>query len=127
MRLLDSNIVIEAVAPDAEALRAELSAEPCVISIITRIEVLGWHRLSAVEESGLREFLSRVETLALDDAVVTRAITLRQERKMGLGDAIIAATVLVHGLALMTRNVDDFKHIPGLDLITRFAPTNPDS
>ena len=98
-----------------------------MISIITRIEVLGWHRLSAVEESGLREFLSRVETLALDDAVVTRAITLRQERKMGLGDAIIAATVLVHGLALMTRNVDDFKHIPGLDLITRFAPTNPDS
>lgn len=117
MRLLDSNIVIAAAAPEAEALRAELSAEPCAISIVTRIEVLGYHRLSTDEESGLAEFLSRVETHALDDSVAARAITLRQQRKMGLGDAIIAATALVHGLTLVTRNVDDFKHVAGLDLI----------
>ena len=121
MRLLDSNIVIAAAAPEAEALRAELSAEPCVISIVTRIEVLGYHRLSAEEESGLLGFLSRVETHALDDSVAARAITLRQERKMGLGDAIIAATALVHGLRLVTRNVDDFKHIAGLELSNPFA------
>ena len=121
MRLLDSNIVIAAVAPEAEALRAELSAEPCVISIVTRIEVLGYHRLSAEEESGLIEFLSRVETHALDDSVAARAVTLRQHRKMGLGDAIIAATALVHGLVLVTRNVDDFKHVAGLELHNPFT------
>ena len=121
MRLLDSNIVIAAVAPEAEALRAELSAEPCVISIVTRIEVLGYHRLSAEEESGLIEFLSRVETHALDDSVAARAVTLRQQRKMGLGDAIIAATALVHGLVLVTRNVDDFKHVAGLELHNPFT------
>ena len=121
MRLLDSNIEIAAAAQEAEALRAELSAEPCVISIVTRIEVLGYHRLSAEEESGLTEFLSRVETHALDDSVAARAIALRQQRKMGLGDAIIAATALVHGLTLVTRNVDDFKHIAGLKLTNPFA------
>lgn len=121
MRLLDSNIVIAAAAPEAEALRAELSAEPCGISIVTRIEVLGYHRLSAEEESGLTEFLSRVETHALDDSVAARAIALRQQRNMGLGDAIIAAKALVHGLTLVTRNVDDFKHIAELDLSNPFA------
>ena len=121
MRLLDSNIVIAAAAPEAEALRAELAAEPCVISIVTRIEVLGYHRLSAEEESGLIEFLSRVETHALDDSVAARAVTLRQQRKMGLGDAIIAATALVHGLVLVTRNVDDFKHVAGLELHNPFT------
>jgi len=121
MRLLDSNIVIAAAAPEAEALRAELSTEPCAISIATRIEVLGYHRLSAEEGSGLTEFLSRVETHALDDSVAARAITLRQQRKMGLGDAIIAATALVPRLTFVTRNVDDFKHIAGLRLFNPFT------
>jgi toxin FitB len=40
---------------------------------------------------------------------------------MKLGDAIIAATALEHGVPLVTRNVDDFKHIPGLQVINPFA------
>lgn len=36
---------------------------------------------------------------------------------MGLGDALIAATALVHGLTLVTRNVKDFRRIDGLDLL----------
>jgi len=34
-----------------------------------------------------------------------------------LPDAIIAATALVSNLALTTRNVSDFKNIPGLKII----------
>jgi predicted nucleic acid-binding protein len=33
---------------------------------------------------------------------------------MGLGDAVIAVTALVHDLPLLTRNVDDFKNLAGL-------------
>ncbi len=65
--------------------------------------------------------LSTLPELPLSPAVVTAAITLRQQRKMGLGDSIIAATALVHGLPLVTRNTDDFKHIPALRLIDPFA------
>ena len=40
---------------------------------------------------------------------------------MGLADAIIVATALVHGLRLVTRNADDFKHVAGLELLDPFA------
>jgi hypothetical protein len=56
----------------------------------------------------------------LDDEVVERAIALRQEKKMGLADALIAATALEYDLPLVTRNRDDFKHIEGLQIINPF-------
>ena len=59
--------------------------------------------------------------LPLTESVEERAIALRQERKMGLADAIIAATALVHGLTFVTRNVDDFKHIARLRLFNPFT------
>ena len=58
---------------------------------------------------------------ALDDAVIERAISLRQIRKMGAMDAIIAATALEYDLTLVTRNVDDFKHVENLKLVNPFA------
>jgi len=36
---------------------------------------------------------------------------------MKLGDAIIAATAIVHGLTLLTRNTEDFNHLQGLTII----------
>jgi hypothetical protein len=44
---------------------------------------------------------------------------------MRLGDAIIAATALVHDLPLVTRNVDDFQHIAELEVNNRFAEKEP--
>ena len=73
----------------------------------------------------IRQSLAGLPELGLDAEIAERAIALRQQRKMGLGDAIIAATALVHGLTLVTRNMDDFKHVSGLDLINPFA--DPDS
>jgi predicted nucleic acid-binding protein len=45
---------------------------------------------------------------------------LRQQKKTSLADAVIAATALAHDLPLVTRNVDDFKHVAGLKLINPF-------
>ncbi len=58
--------------------------------------------------------------LELEEIVILRAIALRQEKKMSLGDAVIAATALVHGLTLVTRNVDDFRHIADLKILNPF-------
>jgi predicted nucleic acid-binding protein len=42
-----------------------------------------------------------------------------------LGDAIIAATALVHVQTLVTRNTDDFAWIPSLKLWNPFAEVKP--
>ena len=41
-----------------------------------------------------------------------RAISKKiYQRKLKLPDAIVAATAFVHSAVLVTRNVDDFKHL----------------
>ena len=46
-----------------------------------------------------------------------QTILLRQQRRVKLPDAIIAATALVHGLPLLTRNTADFQNIVGLAVL----------
>jgi predicted nucleic acid-binding protein len=119
--LLDSNILIYGAEGGEPRLDAILDRTDLTVASVSCIEVLGFHRLSEAERQGLELAIERMEVLALDESIVQRAIQLRQERKMGLADAIIAATALVHRSPLVTRNVDDFKHIPGLEIINPFA------
>ena len=121
MKLLDSNILIYAAAAGQDALQEEILAEPAGVSVATVMEVLGYHLLTREEESDLRALLDQLTVFSADIVLAERAVILRQQRKMGLGDAIIAATALVHGLPLVTRNVDDFKHIAGLEIIDPLA------
>src|SRR5258706_10963117 len=120
--LLDSNILIYGAKGEHPGLDAILDRTDLAAASVTRIETLGFHRLSEIERSWLETAFERMKILMLDDAVAGRAIALRQERKMELADAIIAATALVHQLPLVTRNVDDFKHVAGLNLKDPFAP-----
>ena len=122
--LLDSNILIYAAKPDADDLRqwvAGLRPTPAV-SAITYVEVLGFHRFAAGERRLLEDMFGSAVVLPIDDLVVTHAVRLRQARKMGLGDAIVAATALVHRRTLVTRNVADFEWIEGLTLHNPLPP-----
>ena len=119
--LLDSNILIYGAEGGEPQLDAILDRTDLAVASVSCIETLGYHRLSDAERGGLEAAIARMRVLALDDAVVARTISLRQQRKMGLADAIIAATALVHRLPLVTRNVDDFKHVAGLEIINPFA------
>lgn len=46
-----------------------------------------------------------------------KAVLLRQERKMTLGDSLIAATAIVNDLKLITSNIKDFRWIDELTLV----------
>ena len=50
-------------------------------------------------------------------SLLQRLFDLRKTHKLKLGDAIIAATALVHSLDIFSRNLADFKNIPGLNVI----------
>ena len=121
MILLDSNVVIDVVRHADGQKQEEIIDDGFSFSTITEIEVLGYHRVQTDEEHALRVFLSWGDEIVLDETVKHRAISLRQAKKMGLADSIIAATALIHGLTLATRNTDDFKNIPGLTIFDPFA------
>ena len=53
--------------------------------------------------------------------LIDKAIHLRQQKNMSLGDAIIAATALTEKLPLVTANIKDFQHIEELELIDPMA------
>jgi len=119
--LLDTNIVIHACTPDGAWLSPWTRHPEAACATVTRVEALGFTGISAGEDVAIRNFLSQVLSYALDDEVVESAVRLRQQKSMKLGDSIIAATALELGVPLVTRNVDDFKHILGLQIINPFA------
>ena len=120
MILLDSNTIIYFASPGFADHRLEYSKYDLAASIVSRIEVLGYHSLDQDEKRDFEEYFDSIEVFDVTSEVVERAILLRQERKMGLGDAIVAATALVHGLTLATRNTRDFKWISELELVDPF-------
>ena len=55
--------------------------------------------------------------LAVDVAVAKRAASLHVPDPAPFRDALIGATALVHGMAVVTRNSKDFERFKGLDVV----------
>ncbi len=114
MKLLDSNILIYAPQPAYAHLLPLLVDPDCFVSEITRLEVLGFHRLTAIEKTYYERVFLQKTVLPLTKEIIDLAIQYRQARKMSIGDSIHAATAILHNLEFQTRNVSDFSHISGL-------------
>jgi toxin FitB len=112
---------IYACQPGGDWLSPWTTHADSAIASVTRVEALGFPGISPEEETALRDFFQSSPSYPLDDGVIEQAVKLRQQKKMKLGDAIIAATALEYEIPLVTRNEDDFKHIAGLDLRNPFA------
>ena len=125
MILLDSNTIIYFASPGFADHRREYSKFDLAASAVSRIEVLGYHSLEADKEKDFKDYFASIHVLEMNSEVVERAIWLRQQRNIGLGDAIVAATALVHELTLATRNTKDFKWITSLILIDPFEDIAP--
>ncbi len=112
--LLDTNIVIYYFdgLTDDDVIHTIL-AESFKISIITKIEFLGWGKFATNPESQTkaREFISHATIFNLKEPIAEQAILLRQKYKTKTPDAIIAATALVNGLTILTNNTSDFSRL----------------
>jgi predicted nucleic acid-binding protein len=86
------------------------------ISVISQIEVLRYND-TPENEAVLNAFINSSVIHSLSPAIVRRTIELCKQSKIKLPDAIIAATTLVEGFILVTRDIDDFKHISDLKLL----------
>jgi len=115
--LLDSNIIIYSYQGEYQTIDDLIAANPIKLSEISYLETIGYQKITPTEERYLLALFSSATVLPIDSFIIRQAAALRQQRKMSLGDAIIAATALIHDLTLLTRNTDDFKWIPDLTLI----------
>jgi len=118
--LLDSNIIIYAGQPENGRLRQFIAEHEPVVSALSYLETLGYHRLTEIERQFLEEFFSVSLIIPISQPVLERAVALRQMQRMSLGDAIIAGTALTHNYQLVTRNIRDFQWIEGLQLLNPF-------
>ena len=117
MRVIDLNIIIYASYPKNEYLRKFISEQPAVITTISIIETLGYHKITTEDTEKLQLIIDTATIVDLSREIVNLAIKLRLQKNIALADAIIAATALYYDFELATNNEDDFKGIDKLQLI----------
>jgi len=126
--LHDTNVLIyywKGDIPKGEMKRLEeILKHSFIISIITKIELLGWRKHTREGYEIARDFLDRAEILPIDDDLAEFTIELKRNNNIKLADALIAATALSNELVLVTRNEDDFSILADLEI---YNPFNADS
>ena len=126
--LLDSNVIIGYLAAkipqDGMKAVSEIVDQIPNISVISQMEVLRFND-TPENEATLERFISASVIYPLNNNIVKRTIELCKQNKIKLPDAIIAATALTEGFTLVTRDTDDFKMIPNLELLNPFDSCVP--
>lgn len=111
MILLDTNIVIYL---QKGLLVEKLPPDDYAISLITEMELRSAPNLSIDEKEWLIAFIRDVEVLGITSLVKENAIAIRQNKKVKLPDAIVAATAMTHQAELLTND----KGLLGVEGIT---------
>jgi len=132
MYILDTNVISELRKKTSAdpGLRQWVSAQPmsqCYLSAVTVKELeygtLLLERRDPAQGFRLREWVKEVladfrhRVLPIDRQVAERAASLHVPDPAPEADAYIAATALVAGFTLITRNLSDFTRFSGLTLI----------
>ncbi len=119
MFLLDSNVVINILRKNKQVLSyvKRIQKSPCLLSVITRLEVL----LGAVTDkqslSDISEVIERYATLPVDTRIADTAFQMKYEDNVSLKfkDLLIAATAKEHDLTVVTSD-KDFKKLKGVQV-----------
>ena len=117
--LIDTNAVIDFFNGSLPLKGQQLLAAIVpAISVITYIELFSSAKLTAAKQAQLQKFVQMATVYdTISQAIVVQTISIRQQRKIKIPDAIIAATALVNGCTLITRNVADFRQVDNLQII----------
>jgi len=122
--LIDTNIVIyylEGKIPEKHFDKvSQIFEKSFNISTITKVEVLGWHKITQQEKTRIENFLKPVVVYYIDNIVENKAIEIKQESKIPIPDALIGATAIVNNFTIVTRNELDFQKINGLKIYNPF-------
>ncbi len=98
IQLLSGNDSVRAIIDDAEFLST---------SVICKLEFLSYPKLDTETRNAFMQFLSRIhvyDVLSSNDALMREAVSMRIECGLKLPDAVISATALVNGCAVISND-----------------------
>jgi len=113
--LVDTNILVYILQGNPN-VKYFSESEILTISCITEMEVLGKFQISESEKQIIDRFMSRCHIIDIDAQIKQLAINIKQQTKIKLPDAIIAATAMKNDILLVTAD-KDFRKIANLDLL----------
>jgi predicted nucleic acid-binding protein len=122
--LIDTNILIyhtKGLKSVSNFISEIIAKQAFNLSILTKIEFLGWNKHSSEGFEKCRRLIELANVYTVDEDIAEQAIELKRQSKIRLADAVIAATAIVNNFKLVTRNVDDYKAVKGLEIFNPFG------
>jgi predicted nucleic acid-binding protein len=121
--LVDTNILTyhtNGVKIVTSFLSCLLRQQTLHISILTKIEFLGWDKHTVEGFEKCQRLIKTAHVYPVEENIADKAIQLKRSLSIKIADSVIAATALLNNLILATRNKDDFHGIEGLQIINPF-------
>ena len=115
---LDTNAIIYYIKDDPVVIKVIegilAKGSRLYVSTISEVELFCFPELGDEEARRIDALLGTVSIISVDSQIARSAGTLQSKYGLHLGDAMIAATAIFTGTALLTRNIRDFKKVPAL-------------
>jgi tRNA(fMet)-specific endonuclease VapC len=120
--LLDTNAIIALLQGNPQLVRLLLGADWIGISVISQIEFLAFSGLSQADRQLFQQFLQRVEIIGLrsvDQVLIEKIVEIRQQYRLKLPDAVIAAMAIQNSASLVTAD-QEFMKVTALNKRRKF-------
>ncbi|MCU0565704.1 MAG: type II toxin-antitoxin system VapC family toxin [Oculatellaceae cyanobacterium Prado106] len=117
--VFDTNAIVALLQGNAQLIQLTQDADWIGISVISQIEFLVFPGLTESDRQLFQAFLQRVEILGLiatDGALIHRIIEIRQQYRLKLPDAVIAAVTFHHSAILVTAD-QEFSKVNSLSVV----------
>lgn len=117
--LLDTNSIIALLSANMQVIKLIENADELYISVVNELEFKSFSNISKQDLALFDEFASGIniiDLLATNEGLKSKIIEMRNQYRLKLPDAIIAASAIVNDIVLITAD-KGFKKVEELQLI----------
>ncbi|MEH2320438.1 type II toxin-antitoxin system VapC family toxin [Nostoc sp.] len=107
--VLDTNAIVSLLQGSSQLIQLLQDADWIGVSVISQIEFLAFSGLSQGDRQLFEQFLQRVEVVSLvasDAVLIEKIIEIRQQYRLKLPDAVIAAMTIQNSASLVTADLE---------------------
>lgn len=117
--LLDTNAIVALLQGNPQITRLLQNADWIGISVISQIEFLAFSGLSQADRQLFQQFIQQVDIIGLtatESELIEKIIGMRQQYRLKLPDAVIAAMAIANSAGLVTAD-QEFTRVEILPVI----------